>query len=29
VQGIYQVKDQWQFLSQYDEMLASRVEAAI
>lgn len=29
VQGIYKVKDQWQFLSQYDEMLATRVEATI
>ena len=29
VQGIYQVKDQWQYLAQYDEMLASRLEEAI
>jgi len=29
VQGVYQVKDQWQYLAQYDEMLASRLEEAI
>jgi hypothetical protein len=26
VQGVYRVKDQWQFLCQYDEMLADRLE---